>query len=222
MAASLPISPIVQSLLDQAEQRGDELAFRYLQTGESDGPTTTLTWSLLEAGTRRLAAHLLARARPGERVLLQFMPGLDFVVSVLACARAGLVAVPAYPPDPMNAKRSLATFRQIVADCRPAFVLSTTRLMRLVQSMLAREPDLADLTWVACDGELHASAFQAPPVRPNDLAVLQYTSGSTGTPRGVMLSHGNIVEFDSPDNLLRDEKSIFYGMAKDAGLVKAE
>lgn len=143
-----------------------------------------------------LAARLQSRTRRGDRVLLVQPTGLEFHVSFLASVYAGLVAVPAYPPG-VREKRGDKSFNRIasiVGDCRPTIALSSGRSLEMFQDLEAGS-DLAKLTVVATDTveEGEASDWRDPDISPETLAFLQYTSGSTSEPKGVLLSHSNIM-----------------------------
>ncbi|HEY1297336.1 MAG TPA: fatty acyl-AMP ligase, partial [Chloroflexota bacterium] len=143
----------------------------------------------LDARARAIAAFLQQRASPGDRVLLPIRPPLDFVCAFLGCLYARCVAV----PTPMPHRRApVDRFQHIVADCQPSLVLASTS--SLVEDI---RTSLADAR-VACEAleaipDDAGSAWRDEPARPEDLAYLQYTSGSTSQPRGVMVSHGNLL-----------------------------
>lgn len=144
------------------------------------------------AGLDRAAAAVsagLSHLPPGERVLLLFPPGLDYLAAFLGCLRTGVVAVPLYPPRPGSRTDRVAG---VVRDCRPAAALTSPEMYDPVAKGL--EP--AGVQVRAVRAELDGPAPQAPQgsgPSGDDLAFLQYTSGSTGTPKGVMITHGNLV-----------------------------
>ncbi len=155
---------------------------------------STLTYGELDRRARAIAALLRERgAAPGDRALLVYAPGLDYVTGFFGCLYAGVVAVPAYPPDPTRLERTLPRLRAIVADASPRIVLTQGVLAEVAQSLFEDAPELRDLSWLATDGTLEDSTSGPPELSPESLAFLQYTSGSTGTPKGVRLTHGNLL-----------------------------
>ena len=137
-----------------------------------------VTYAQLDARARTIAAGL-ADAR-GERVLLVYPPGLEYVAALFGCFYAGAVAVPAYPPDPSRLERSLPRLEAIIRDATPKVVLTIAVLTELVGG-----------DTLATDTLPEGSYFE--PAEPGDVALLQYTSGSTAAPRGVMLTHANLL-----------------------------
>ncbi len=181
---------LVDLLRHLAAHKGDELAFLYLVDGENE--EVSLTYAELDRQARGIAAWLQAHGLQGQRALLLYPPGLDFIASFFGCLYAGVVAVPAYPPR-MN--RSLGRIQAIAADCDARVALTTGAVLERVQPLLGASRDLLKIRWRATD-ESHAgieSKWEYPDVGPGTLAFLQYTSGSTGRPKGVMLTHGNLV-----------------------------
>ncbi|HWU91111.1 MAG TPA: fatty acyl-AMP ligase, partial [Kofleriaceae bacterium] len=158
--------------------------------------TGQLTFDELERRARRIAAAIQKVARPGERAVLLYPPGLDYIAGLFGAMAAGVIAVPAYPPDPTRLERTLPRLRAIVADSRATVVLTTAVIRSMAGFLAAQAPDLSALTWLATDTvEPDAEAgWQDLGVAAQDIAILQYTSGSTGTPKGAMLSHGNLVQ----------------------------
>jgi acyl-CoA synthetase (AMP-forming)/AMP-acid ligase II/acyl carrier protein len=170
----------------QAEQR----AYIYLVDGETD--EQSFTNAELDRQARGLAAHLVARGARGERALLLYSPGLDFLKAFFACLYAGVVAVPLYPP---RLNRPDHRIQAIANDGQVKFALSTSQTTENLVRRLEHSPDLDRMEWLATDTDFGplAESWSNPGTRRADLAYLQYTSGSTSTPKGVMVSHGNIV-----------------------------
>ena len=170
----------------------DHRAFSFL--GDGDG-VTTRTWAELAAGASAVAAVLadLPRTQEQPRALLLLPDDATFLDALFGCFYAGVCAVPAHIPIPSRLAQTLPRLLAIVADARPDVVLTTRQILP------ARElvPALADIPCIAVDDLGLADGAPAPApestVSLEDLAILQYSSGSSGTPRGVMVSHANLM-----------------------------
>ncbi|MEH1791682.1 amino acid adenylation domain-containing protein [Nostoc sp.] len=165
-------------------------AFTFLLDGETE--QTTLTYQELDRRSRRIAAQLQALGLTGERALLLYPAGLDFLVAFFGCLYAGVVAVTAYPP---RNERNTPRIKAISIDAQAAIALTTTEILPTVRSLMSHNTDLESLQWLTTDNlaEGIEDAWQEPSIDRDTLAFLQYTSGSTGTPKGVMISHGNLL-----------------------------
>src|SRR6218665_2370313 len=185
------------TLLDLLTQRASETPEQRLYTflDDAGGEEATLTYAGLERRARRIAAALQQVAAPGERVMLLYPPGLEYVAGFFGCLYAGLVAVPAYPPDPSRLGRPLPRLQAIIGDAQATVVLTTSFIASMGEFLFEQAPDLRALRWLATDELAPGTerAWRRPEVEPDSLAFLQYTSGSTGTPKGVMLSHANLL-----------------------------
>ena len=188
-----PFRPPLTNLVDRLQywnaQQPEAIAFYYLNEGEQED---TLSYGELDRRARAIGGHLAARGMAGERVLLLYPPGLDFVCGFLGCLYAGAIAVPAYPPRRnRNQERILA----ISTDAQARVALTVRDVIDRIQGVLAETPRLNELTWVATDEVDRRSAdeWKVPRLRDEALAVIQYTSGATGDPKGVMLSHANLM-----------------------------
>jgi 8-amino-7-oxononanoate synthase len=184
----------VQTLVDlvdyRAAQQPGHTVFRFINSdGREDG---ALTFAQLQRRARTIAARLAEHVVPGDRVVLLVPPGLDYVAAFFGCLAAGAVAVPAYPPNPRRADPRVA---RIVADCGARLALASDALMARLDGWLALTPELGGLTWLDAGrlAEGDAESWRAPQISGVSLAMLQYTSGSTGDPRGVMLAHSNLL-----------------------------
>lgn len=197
MQTSLPAKP--STLLHLFRSRvaealaADAPAFTFLDSGET--VSAVLSFADLDRQARRLASAMQqSGVRPNDRVVLAYPAGLDFVCGFWACMYAGAVAVPALAPSSV---RKLPRLRRIVEDASPALLLTTVNVAhRLqVQTSPGLQDALANVQWLTTDdpdlGD--EQAWICPQTVATDIAFLQYTSGSTSAPKGVMVSHGNIL-----------------------------
>jgi acyl-CoA synthetase (AMP-forming)/AMP-acid ligase II len=139
-----------------------------------------------------VAAKLQSMNMAGERALLLYPPGLDFVAGLFGCIYSGTIAVPAFPP---RRNRNMTRIQAISDNAEATAALSVSDVTDRVAGLLDEAPHLKSLSWIATDGldaEL-ADQWTPPDLLPDALAVLQYTSGSTGTPKGVVLAHRNLM-----------------------------
>jgi acyl transferase domain-containing protein/acyl-CoA synthetase (AMP-forming)/AMP-acid ligase II/NADPH:quinone reductase-like Zn-dependent oxidoreductase/short-subunit dehydrogenase/acyl carrier protein len=174
----------------RAAEHGPRVLFRYLPDGETE--ESRLTYAELDLKARSIAAALAAQAPAGERALLYYPAGPDFVAAFWGCLSAGVVAVPVFPA---RLHRQLPRLLAIAGDSDAKLVLTTAKLKRQAEDVFKRAPALKNLQWIATD-DLPAGAPGAPVgfvANPDTLAFLQYTSGSTAAPRGVMVTHGNLL-----------------------------
>jgi acyl-CoA synthetase (AMP-forming)/AMP-acid ligase II/acyl carrier protein len=167
-----------------AVSRAERAAFIFL--GDGENVSKTITFAALARRAEQAAKKLRAHADPGDRALLLLEPGLAYVDAFLGCLWAGIVAVPAYPP---RKNSRTARIDHIVADAKPRLALTDSaataaRFEAQLPVLLADDS--------ATDAPLTAGELAPHPANPADLAFLQYTSGSTGNPRGVMVTHGNL------------------------------
>ncbi|WP_172387094.1 fatty acyl-AMP ligase [Streptomyces sp. MNP-20] len=199
MTSSAACESLLTSFLTLREQAPERVLFTYVDARGRDQERLTAA----ELGAR---AEAVARAlhdwrvHPGDRAVLVYPPGTDFIVAFLGCLAAGVVPVPVCPPDPSRAK-DVRAFGQIARDSGAKAVLTNGSYERVraaarVTSLFVRDSgDWPDLTWRRTDRVQTMTgdpiAWQLP-VHPDEPAFLQYTSGSTSAPRGVIIGHGNL------------------------------
>ncbi|MGV9268861.1 fatty acyl-AMP ligase [Kitasatospora sp. NPDC003701] len=182
---------VPDALADRARRRPEHPALIVSPDGGPDGEEV-YTHAELLARVERSARHLAARLAPGSRVVLALPSGVDFVESYFGCLTAGMVAVPVPPPG--GSAQGRARIEQILRDCEPALVLTEEGEVRGLAETVAQ----AGLDGCAVEtGAAAQTAAQEPAALPevgrDTLGVLQYSSGSTGEPKGVMVTQGNIL-----------------------------
>ncbi len=194
MVRHLPVPiPPGDTLLDvlrwRAEHQPDQTAYVFLRDRVTDD--AVLTYGELDRRARSIAGILQGRFSSGERLLLVYPPGLEFVQAFWGALYAGLVAVPVPPPDAFRLKSSAARLQRIAEDACAAGALSTTSILETLRSQGSPIPLER---WLSCDENALASASLWTETHPlsSQVAYLQYTSGSTSAPKGVMVSHGNM------------------------------
>ncbi|MEX2015726.1 MAG: fatty acyl-AMP ligase [Candidatus Hydrogenedentales bacterium] len=184
----------VDVLRERAADMPDVRAYAFLADGED--AEVNLTYGELDMQARAIAAVLQAVCSPGDRALLVYEPGLPYIAAWFGCLYAGVVAVPAYPPDPMRLEKTLPRLQVIVQDSDPAVVLASSMVMPLQDFFKALHPAGAATPWVDTErvDVVRAEAWRPPDITGDTIAFLQYTSGSTSEPRGVMVTHRNLLE----------------------------
>lgn len=175
-----------------AQAQPERVAYTFLNDGEGEVPEP-IAYAELDQRARAVGARLQTMARHGDRALLLLPPGLDYVVAFMACLYAGMTAVPAYPPR--NA-RNLPRVRAIVQDSHAVVVLTVAAEEARLRALTAEIEDMPPLRWISVDAvPTDEHALWRPSGSDGEtLAFLQYTSGSTGVPKGVMVSHANLLD----------------------------
>lgn len=209
---SITCSTLVELLRWRAQEQADQLAYTFLVDGESQ--TESFTYAELDQHARVIAARLQQMPVEGARALLLYPPGREFIAAFFGCLYAGVIAIPVYPPDPANFDRTLPKLVAITRDAQPIAVLTNAMILSMADTIAAQVPEFRSAQWIATDRLPNAGAadWRMPTITERTLAFLQYTSGSTASPKGVMVSHGN---------LLHNEAQIQHAMELDERCVLA-
>ena len=169
------------------------LIYRYMDYSKSrDGEVRELPWTRFGDRLHAIAARLQQVAEPGDRVAILAPQGLDYIVSFFAAIHAGLIAVPLFDPDEPGHHDRL---HAVLGDCAPAVILTSTESAAGVRALFRELPARQRPRTVAVDAipdEL-GSGWTRPELGADDIAYLQYTSGSTRVPAGVEITHRNVV-----------------------------
>ncbi len=184
---------LVSMLRHRALHQENSRAYTFLADGENEH--ALLTYAQLDRRARAIAAALADRGvRPGDRAILLYPPGLDFITAFFGAIYAGVIAVPCYPPHRLQIARSLPRLTAIVANADPSVVLCTAEVADLAVGF-ADVPVLPALPWIATDtlADELIDSWKEPDIEPSTVAFLQYTSGSTAAPRGVIVTHSNLL-----------------------------
>ncbi|WP_367254171.1 non-ribosomal peptide synthetase [Pseudomonas sp. stari2] len=222
-AFELP-STLVQALQRRAALTPDRLALRFL--AETEEQAVVLSYRELDQRARTIAAALQAEAGFGDRAVLLFPSGPDYVAAFFGCLYAGVIAVPAYPPE--SAKRHhQERLLSIIADAEPRLLLTSADLRDALQQIESAPPLLCVDT---LDNAL-AERWVEPTLPQDHIAFLQYTSGSTALPKGVQVSHGNLVANEllirhgfgidvNPDDVIVSWLPLYHDMGLIGGLLQ--
>ncbi len=182
---------LIDVLRERTLYQPNQVVYTFLLDGEFD--VSTLTYLELDQRARAIATLLQKNiGQPGERVLLLYPPGLEYICAFLGCLYAGMIAVPSYPP---RLNRPDARLQTIAQDAQARVALTTPQIISSIGQRLTNTPDLASICWLTTqDLDIgQAEEWKIPALTGNALAFIQYTSGSTAQPKGVMVSHRNLV-----------------------------
>ena len=178
-------STVVELLRYWAAVAPDRVIYKFLAEGETE--TGSLTYRELDLEAQVIAAHLQCRCNPGDRVLLIYPSGLEFITAFLGCLYAGVLAVPAYLPRQNN---HLSRLEAIATRTQATLALTTNALVGTLQKRLITNPNLPFFQWLTTDHlpSVRANDWQEPQLTRDTLAFLQYTSGSIGQPKGIKVT----------------------------------
>jgi acyl-CoA synthetase (AMP-forming)/AMP-acid ligase II len=177
----------------RAEQQPEHRAFTFLLDGDREGQS--MNYGEIDRQARAIASLLQRYGSEGERALLLYPPGLDFVPAFYGALYAGVIAVTAPMPISARLSRTLPRLEAVVRDAQPKVALTTSEAMREIEKLLPMSPEMRSIRWLATDSipQSISEEWREPTIDSRTLAFLQYTSGSTSSPKGVAVSHGNLL-----------------------------
>ena len=180
----------------QSLNKPANLAYTFIDGQEE---RETLTFSRLDHRSRAVAARLQSVATVGERALLLYPPGLEYIIAFMGCIYAGVIPVPAYPPQSSQMKRHLPRLQSIFTDAQPCVILTTSSLLANCELAFPKTAGASPKHWLVTDTITDdcANDWVEPVLTPGSPAFLQYTSGSTAFPKGVMITHRNLLHNES-------------------------
>jgi amino acid adenylation domain-containing protein len=183
---------ITSILMTRASRQPGQIAYTFMSDGHDD---ETITYAALDERARSIAGELSDLRLRGKPVILLYPPGIDYIAAFFGCLYSGAIAVPAYPPDPFRLDRSLPRLAAVIRDASAAAAMTTATMAEALPRLAGSMPELSGLPVLTTD-EVHpgrAQNCEPAPADAESVALLQYTSGSTSAPRGVVLTHGNLM-----------------------------
>ncbi|HXQ72543.1 MAG TPA: fatty acyl-AMP ligase, partial [Pyrinomonadaceae bacterium] len=214
-------STLLELLRQRAAEEPDRTAFTFLD--DTGAETDSVSYAELDRRARRVAASLQLSCKPGERVLLLYPPGLEYIAAFFGCLYSQTIAVPLYPP---RRNRNAQRFLSVLADSQASAALLTSQVSSRLPSLLSSNDEVMKLRLLVTDelAENLEDEWRMPEVTGNTLAFLQYTSGSTSTPKGTCITHSNLLHNEAiiSQCFRQDRNSIIVGwlpLYHDMGLI---
>ncbi|HEY9770976.1 MAG TPA: fatty acyl-AMP ligase [Coleofasciculaceae cyanobacterium] len=186
----LKAATLVDILQIRAMEQPDQAIYNFLVDGETE--EVSLTYGQLEQKAKAIAAKLQSVSSLQDRVLLLFPAGIDYITAFFGCLYAGAIAIPAYPPRP---NRSLNRIHNILQNAQTNIALTSSDTLKGLERQLESTPELQNLRWITTDtiDSDAGSDWYKPDIDNDDIAFLQYTSGSTAEPKGVKIAYRNLL-----------------------------
>ncbi len=187
---SYPASNLVSVLQQNAKKYPEKIVYIFLEDGENE--KEKISCSEIVERSKSIAAYLQKSGEKGDRVLLLFPTGIEFILSLYGCFFAGMIGVPAYPP---KRNKPNERFSAILQNADPSIILCTYKIKDELEANYTQINLLEKKTILAFEDVLPEMAedWVDPEINGENIALIQYTSGSTGNPNGVMVSHANII-----------------------------
>lgn len=191
---TIAATSLIDVLCWRAKNQAEKVAYRFLKDGENEDES--ITYEELDRRVRSRASILQESTREGDRAMILLPSGIDFITAFFSCLYAKVIAIPVSPPHSARLETSLEATLRIAGDARPAVVILSESLFEAIQSQSQIKDQFRGIKLIVVSGEDNSGKsekWREPAIDGNDLAFLQYTSGSTTTPRGVMVSHRNLL-----------------------------
>jgi thioester reductase-like protein len=192
-AAPIKYSSLFELLLSRVKNHPKRLLYTFL--GEGENEETSLTYEGLDLQARRIGALLQSIGATGKRAIVLYPPGMELMTGYWGSQYAGNIYVSTFPPDPARLSETLPQFLAVVRDSQASIVLTNSAILGMSETLFQFAPELKSLQWIATDAIPAGTEqdWKHPNPSQEDLAFFQYTSGSTGNPKGVILSQRNIL-----------------------------
>lgn len=207
MTATITFAPskcttVIDLLRARAQLHPERLSYMFLENGVQE--STSYTFGELDRRARSLGAFFQSIDGVGHRALMLYPPSVETTAALLGCLYGGVIAAPLVPPDPARANRTMPRLEAVVKDAQARFVLTTSSLLSRLEESVAQFPLLKQMEWIATDkiSSDFADEWREPDIEGASLAYLQYTSGSTSSPKGAMVSHANVINICQYDSYI--------------------
>lgn len=190
IAQAATLATFIDVIRRHAEDHSSRTAIAFIDNGEDEN----VTFAALDRRARAVGAFLQKGQMQGQRALLLLPSGLEFISTFLGCLYAGVIAVPAFPFHFDGSRRGESWFRSVAADAQPLLAFATPEMIAKLPRD-ENDPLVSSIRWISphsIDLSL-ADEWRESSVGEKTIAFLQYTSGSTSSPKGVMISHGNLL-----------------------------
>lgn len=184
-------SSLIELIEHRAKYQPDKIAYTHLKDREGD--IEEITYADFAEKVKQLAARLQKFDVSGERIVLMYPPGIDYTVAYFAVIFAGAIAVPVYEP---RQSTHFNRIERILADCSPKLLLTKDKVVKATSDEILEKLSQFGATWITTDSADFCSGdetWQQVSLAKDSVVFLQYTSGSTGNPKGVMVTNGNLL-----------------------------